>query len=146
MRALLTAIFALRAAAGGAAPLAIEAPARASARLGAARVAVWVVNSSDRPARAVVDPERLAVTARDASGAALACAPAARRRGARALAPGERAGVLVDVGARCGIRSPGEYAVEISLPGSGAPPARVALRVTRWVNPGPRSPPRDGGR
>ncbi len=129
--------------------LALEAPASASARLGAVRVALWLRNASDRPLRASLDPGQLHVALRDASGAVLPCDPPAPPRGKLTeIAPGQRASLLLDIGTRCRLEAPGAYAVEVAYagPGGRAGPTSTALRVTRWVNPGPRPTARPGAR
>jgi hypothetical protein len=120
----------------------LEAPPRASARLGAVRLRVAVRNASGETLEAAADPARLRVAVRDAAGRRLRCdgAPAGGR--AAAIAPGERAHLVVDLGVRCGLTATGAYTVDVAYegPAGKTAEARVALRVTRWVNPGPLSP------
>ena len=138
----LVAAAATRAAVAGPPRVLLDVPARASARVGAVRLDVALRNASREPLRADGDPERLRVSVRDSSGAALPCSPPGAGPGApTALAPGARLALALDLGARCRIEAPGAYAVEVRYEGPGGPAAGSSvLRVTRWSNPGIRPP------
>jgi hypothetical protein len=122
--------------------LVLEAPPHASARLGAVRLRVAVRNVSEETVEAAADPARLRVAVRDAAGRRLRCAGAPAGGRAAAIAPGRRAQLVVDLGVRCGLAATGAYTVDVAYdgPAGRTVEARVALRVTRWVNPGPLSP------
>ncbi len=121
--------------------LVLETAPRAAARVGAARLELWIANRGAEPAPVVLDADALQVDVVDASGHAVPCRlPAAAGSAvARVLAPGERAGLQLDLSRRCTLDEPGAYRVEVGLPANG-PKSTVELRLTRWVNPGPLSP------
>ncbi|OFX24033.1 MAG: hypothetical protein A2V77_08680 [Anaeromyxobacter sp. RBG_16_69_14] len=127
--------------------VALETASLATARVGAARLELWITNEGPDPARVVLDPDALQVEVMDPAGHAVPCdrSAATRSTDGSLLAPGERASVQLDLTRRCGLHAPGAYRVQVGHPASGSK-CRVELRLTRWANPGPRSPaqrPRD---
>ena len=125
--------------------LGLRTAPRATARVGAARLDLWIANEGPSPRPVVVDPEALLVAVTSTSGHAVPCRPpsTAELPTIRLLAAGERASVQLDLSRRCEIAEPGEYRVEIEHP-AGDAKATVDLRVTRWTNPGPLSPGQAG--
>src|SRR5918912_3696392 len=95
---LLLLLAAARADAPPAARIVLEVPPRASARVGAVRLDVALRNASSEPARAEADPARLRVAVRDGAGAALPCSAPVAQGAGRALAPGARVAVALDLG------------------------------------------------
>jgi hypothetical protein len=120
--------------------VALQTASRATARVGAARLELWITNEGPEPARVALDPDALQVVVTDPAGHSVPCDPAAASPAdAPLLAPGERASVRLDLIRRCRLHEPGAYRVEIGHPASRSK-SRVELLLTRWVNPGPRSP------
>jgi hypothetical protein len=121
--------------------VALETASFARARAGAARLELWITNEGPDTARVALDPDALQVDVTDPAGHAVPCDRSAATRPADAplLAPGERASVQLDLTRRCGLHAPGAYHVQVGHPASGSK-CRVELRLTRWANPGPRSP------
>src|SRR6266545_3933239 len=56
-----------------AARVVLETAPRATARVGAARLALWIANDGPSPRRVVVDPEALLVAVTSPSGQAVSC-------------------------------------------------------------------------
>lgn len=119
--------------------LVLEAPSRATARIGAARLELWIANAGASPRRVALDPDALEVSATSPAGEPARCRPASAGDAAyRLVAPGERVHLQLDLSSRCDLAAPGPYRVEVRLP--GGPAGTVELTLTRWVNPGPIGP------
>jgi hypothetical protein len=122
--------------------LVLAAPARASARVGAARLELWIANEGAAERRVAADADALEVAVTSTSGEAVRCRAASGGGTERLLAPGDRVHVQLDLSRRCDLGEPGEYRVEVRHPAGMN--RTVALLLTRWVNPGPirQAPPR----
>ena len=119
--------------------LVLAVPARASARVGAARLQLRIGNEGPSPQRVATGADSLEVTVTSPAGEAVRCAGASDGDGStRLLAPGESAHVQLDLSRRCELLEPGEYRVELVHPAGMR--GTVELRLTRWVNPGPAGP------
>lgn len=117
----------------------LEAPSRATARLGAAHLGLWIANEGASPQRVVTDPDALEVAVHSPSGETARCRPPASADvPGRLLAPGERVHLELDLSRRCELLAPGTYRVELGHPAGMR--GTVELRLTRWVNPGPIRP------
>jgi hypothetical protein len=119
--------------------VALETAPRATARLGAARIVLRIVNEGPTPRRIAVDPDALLVAVASPSGQAARCQRPSSAATDCQVAAGESVQIQLDLSRRCELEEPGVYRVEIRHPAGGAK-AVVALLLTQWVNPGPLSP------
>lgn len=139
MRGIALAFLAAGCAHAGESRLVLQGPPRATARIDAARLDLWIANEGPSARRVALDPDAMEVSVTSLGDGDARCRPPSAGSAAEGLvAPGERVHVQLDLSSRCELLAPGRYRVEVRHP--AGPAIGIELRLTRWVNPGPLGP------